>query len=57
MIEKLKADHRVLRDEELAAVHGGVVTTTAHIVTFTQSVSFPAPLKVGPRYFFDPSPC
>ena len=47
MTEKLEADQRVLRDDELDAVNGGAVSTTAHIVTFTQSVSFSAPLHFG----------
>ena len=38
MNEEMKADQRVLRDDELDAVNGGAVSTTAHIVTFTQSV-------------------
>ena len=53
MNEEMKTDQRVLSDDELEAVNGGAVSTTAHIVTFTQSVSFSAPLHFG-RYFFHP---
>ena len=53
MNEEMKADQRVLRDDELEAVNGGAVSTTAHMVTFTQSVSFSAPLHLA-RYFFHP---
>ncbi len=56
MTEKLKADQRVLRDDELDAVNGGAARTTAHIVTFTQSVSFSVPLHFGP-ILLPPSPC
>ena len=56
MNEEMKADQRVLRDNELDAVSGGAVSTTAHIVTFTQSVSFSAPLHFGP-ILLPPSPC
>jgi hypothetical protein len=56
MNEEMKADQRVLRDDELEAVNGGAVSTTAHIVTFTQSVSFSVPLHLGP-ILLPPSPC
>jgi hypothetical protein len=56
MTEETKADQRVLRDDELDAVNGGAVSTTAHIVTFTQSVSFSVPLHLGP-ILLPPSPC
>ena len=49
-------DQRELRDDELDAVNGGTVNTTAHIVTVTQSVSFSVPLHFGPT-FLPPSPC
>jgi hypothetical protein len=48
MNEEMKVDQRVLRDDELEAVNGGAVSTTAHMVTFTQSISFSAPLHFGP---------
>ena len=51
MNEEMKADQRVLRDDELEAVNGGAVSTTAHIVTFTQSVSFSASLHLRPILF------
>ena len=57
MTGEMKADQRELRDDELDAVNGGTVNTTAHIVTFTQSVSFSVlPLHFGPT-FLPPSPC
>jgi hypothetical protein len=56
MNEEMKTDQRVLSDDELEAVNGGAVNTTAHIVTFTQSVSFSAPLHFGP-ILLPPSPC
>jgi len=56
MTEELKADQHMLRDDELDAVTGGAVGTTAHIVTFTQSVSFSVPLHLGP-ILLPPSPC
>jgi hypothetical protein len=48
MTEEMKADQRVLHEVELGAVNGDAVSTTAHIVTFTQSVSFSVPLHLGP---------
>lgn len=56
MTGEMKADQRELRDDELDAVNGGTVNTTAHIVAFTQSVSFSVPLHFGPT-FLPPSPC
>jgi hypothetical protein len=38
MNEEMKADQRVLRDDDLDSVNEGAVSTTAHIVTFAQSV-------------------
>ena len=55
MTGEMKADQRELRDDELDAVNGGTVNTTAHIVTFTQSVSFSVPLRLA-RHFFHPAP-